>query len=120
RNPDGAFVKSSPESVSLAGAGAVSQMEGDVLKANLWNQPGKGAYPIASFTYLIAYKDLNNLKSKEQAQAVVDFFWWATHDGQQYCAKLNYAPLAPEVQTKVGAALSHFTYQGAALKPRGQ
>jgi phosphate transport system substrate-binding protein len=120
KNHDGEFVKASPESVSLAGGGAVSQMEGDVLKANLWNQPGKGTYPIASFTYLIAYRDLNNIKSKEQAQALVDFLWWVTHEGQKLCAKQDYAPLAHEVQKKVSTALSHFTYKGEALKHRGE
>jgi phosphate transport system substrate-binding protein len=120
KNHDGEFVKASPEAVSLAGVGAVSQLSGDVLKANLWNQPGKGAYPIASFTYLIAYRDLGNVKSKEQAQALVDFFWWATHDGQSLAAKQDYAPLAPEVQKKVAAALSHFTYKGEALKHRSE
>ena len=85
--------KSSPGSISKAGAGALNQLEGDVLKANLWNQAGEGTYPIASFTYLIAYRDLNNLKSKEQAQALLDFFWWATHDGQAFARELHYAPL---------------------------
>ena len=32
---------------------------------------GRRGYPIASFTYLIVYKDLKNLKSKEQAEALV-------------------------------------------------
>ncbi|HZE96094.1 MAG TPA: phosphate ABC transporter substrate-binding protein PstS [Planctomycetota bacterium] len=119
KNLEGEFIKASPESISLAGVGAVGQLQGDVLKANLWNQPGKGTYPIASFTYLIAYRDLNNLKSREQAQALVDYFWWATHEGQQYANKLEYAPLAPDVQHKVGDALGHFTYKGEALKPKG-
>jgi phosphate transport system substrate-binding protein len=118
KNLDGEFVRASPESVSLAGAGAVGQLEGDVLRASLWNQPGKGTYPIAAFTYLIAYRDLNNLKSQEQAQGLVDYLWWVTHEGQTYCSKLEYAPLAPDVRKKVDTALSHFTYRGQPIKPR--
>jgi phosphate transport system substrate-binding protein len=116
KNQDGNFVKAAPETVSLAGAGAVSKMEGQILAADIWNQPGQNAYPIASFTYLIVYKDLNNLPHKEAAQALVDFLWWATHDGQQYAAELDYAPLAPEVQAKVEQALEAVSYKGQSLR----
>ena len=101
KNKDGKFVKASPESVSKAGAGAVSGMKGQILAADIWNQPGAETYPIASFTYLIVYKDLKNLPDKQSAQELVSFLWWATHDGQEFAAELGYAPLAPEVQTKV-------------------
>ncbi|MGA2500156.1 MAG: phosphate ABC transporter substrate-binding protein PstS [Tepidisphaeraceae bacterium] len=118
KNKDGQFVKASPESISLAGAGAAAEFKGDVMAANLWNQGGEKTYPIASFTYLIVYKDLNNVKSKEQAQALVDFLWWATHGGQKMCSELEYAPLAPEVQAKVGETLMHLTYKGEAVTPQ--
>ncbi len=114
-NKGGEFVKASPETVSQAGAGAVSGMKGNILAANIWNQPGAQAYPISSFTYLIVYKDMNNLPSKQSAQTLVDFLWWATHDGQRYAAELDYAPLAPEVQAKVEQALKTITYKGQAL-----
>jgi phosphate transport system substrate-binding protein len=120
RNKSGKFVKASPDSVSQAGAGAVSGMKGNILAASIWDQPGAKAYPIASFTYLIVYKDLTNVKSKEQAQALVDFLWWATHDGQKFTKELYYAPLAPEVQKKVEQALKSITYKGEALKIGGK
>ena len=99
-NTDGKFVKASPETVSQAGAGAVSGMNGEILAADIWNQPGDQAYPISSFTYLIVYKDLNNLPSKQAAQTLVDFLWWTTHDGQRYAAELDYAPLAPKCKPR--------------------
>lgn len=114
-NKENKFLKASPESVSLAGAGAVSGMKGEILAANIWNQPGAGAYPIASFTYLIVYKDLNNLASQGDAQALVEFLWWATHDGQAFAAQLDYAPLATAVQEKVEMALKAITYKGQKL-----
>jgi phosphate transport system substrate-binding protein len=116
KNQDGNFVKAAPDTVSMAGAGAVSKMEGQNLAADIWNQPGENAYPIASFTYLIVYKDSNNLPNKEAAQALVDFLWWATHDGQQYAGELDYAPLAPEVQAKVEQALKAVSYKGQSLR----
>ena len=114
-NKDGKFLKASPESVSMAGAGAVSDMKGQILAANIWSQPGKGAYPIASFTYLIVYKDLNNLPGKNEAQALVDFLWWVTHDGQKFASELDYAPLAPAVQKKIEQALKTISYKGQGL-----
>ena len=119
QNKDGKFVKASPAAVSAAGAGAVDALKGNILAANIWDQPGAEAYPIASFTYLIVYKDLNNVKSPEQARALVDFMWWAAHEGQKYCTDLDYAPLAPAVQQKVEAALGEVTFQGQAVKPAG-
>lgn len=115
QNKEGKFVKASPESVSLAGEGAVSEMSGHVVHANIWNQAGENAYPISSFTYLIVYKDLDNVKSKEQAQQLLNFMWWATHDGEKLAAELDYAPLSQGVQQKVDEALKAITYKGEAL-----
>lgn len=115
QNKSGQFVKASPETVSLAGEGAVAEMKGHVVHANIWNQPGENAYPIASFTYLIVYKDLDNVKSREQAQQLLSFMWWATHDGEKLAAELDYAPLSQGVQQKVDEALKAVTYKGEAL-----
>jgi hypothetical protein len=90
-------------------------MKGNVLAADIWNQDGAEAYPISSFTYLIVYKDLNNVKSKEQASALIDFLNWAITDGQQLSSELDYAPLADGVRAKATEALKMITYQGAAV-----
>ena len=119
QNKNGKFVKASPQSVSMAGEGAVGGMKGHVVHANIWNQPGDQAYPIASFTYLIVYKDLGNVKSHEQAKALAEFLWWATHDGEKLAADLDYAPLSPAVQKKVEEALKVITYKGQALNVGG-
>ncbi len=118
RNQAGRFVKASPESIMAAGEAAAKELKGPVLAANLWNQAGEESYPIAALTYLIVYQDLKNLKSKEQAAALADFLWWATHEGQEFAAKLDYAPLAPAMLKKVEEALSTLRYAGQPL-PRG-
>jgi phosphate transport system substrate-binding protein len=115
RNKAGQFAMASPECVSRAGQSVADRLSGDVLKANIWDQPGRDVYPISSFTYLIAYKDLRSARTRQQAQAVVDFFWFATHDGQVLAPGLFYAPLAPEVQKKIESALDDFTFQGEAV-----
>jgi phosphate transport system substrate-binding protein len=112
KNKNGKFLKASPEAVSAAGAGAMEMMKGDVIAADIWNQPGDTAYPISGFTYVIIYKDLSNVKSKQQAEALVGFLRWAVNDGQAISPTLDYAPLASGVKQKVMDAISHVTYQG--------
>lgn len=116
RNKAGKFVKATPESVAKAVASAAGSMKGSVLSANTLDQEGEEVYPVSSLTYLIVYKDLKSVKSREQAQELVNFLWWATHEGQKFAPKLNYAPLAPEVQKKVEAALSGITFKGQSVK----
>ena len=53
-------------------------------------RPGKGVYPISSFTWLLLYE---NPKDKAQAKAMVDFMKWALTDGQKFAPDLGYAPL---------------------------
>ncbi|MFO0789420.1 MAG: phosphate ABC transporter substrate-binding protein PstS [Pirellulales bacterium] len=115
-NKAGKFVRATPAAISKAGASADFPKSGTLLAADIWNQPGEKAYPIASFTYVIVYKDMRNLPSEKAAQDLAGFLWWATHEGQRYAPELGYAPLAPEVVNKVEAALKTLNYKGAPLK----
>lgn len=119
QNRDGKYVTATAESVSAAGADSAGKLKGAVLAADIWNQPGEKAYPIASFTYIVVYKDLNNLPSKESAEEMLKFLRWVVGDGQKYAAQLGYAPLAPEVQERVQKALATVSYKGEALKAGG-
>lgn len=112
KNKDGNFIKATAQSVAVAGAEAARNMKGSILAVPLWNQAGKDVYPIAAFTYIIVYKDLNNLKSKEQAEALIGFLNWAASDGQKLASELDYAPLDPAVQKHVAEALKTVIYSG--------
>jgi phosphate transport system substrate-binding protein len=113
QNKAGKFVKASTEAVSAAGANAAGDLRGNVLAANIWNQPGETSYPIASFTYLIVYKDLGTAKSAEEAKALTDFIGWCMNDGQKYAQEMEYAPIAPSVKAKVDQALQSIAYKPA-------
>ncbi|MBX3358765.1 MAG: phosphate ABC transporter substrate-binding protein PstS [Phycisphaeraceae bacterium] len=115
KNTAGRFVRATPESVSAAGAGVAEGLTGTVLAADLWNQPIEAAYPAAAFTYIIVYKDLRTVKTASEAEALVSFLWWATHDGQALAVDLDYAPLAKPVQDRVGKAIKAITFQGQPL-----
>ena len=97
KNKDGNFVKPSLEATSAAAAGV--QMPDD-FRVSITNAAGKDAYPISGFTYLLVYKDA---KDAAKGKALVDFLWWALHDGQKLAPPLDYAPL-PEAGGGEGAA----------------
>jgi len=90
------------QSVTAAAAAAASQMPPD-FRVSITNAPGKGVYPISSFTWLLLYE---NPKDKAQAKAMVDFMKWALSDGQKYCGDLGYAPLPESVVKLELAALA--------------
>jgi len=102
QNMAGEFTKASVESVTLAAASAATQMPPD-FRVSITNAPGKGVYPISSFTWLLLYE---SPKNKAQAKAMVDFVKWALTDGQKYCADLGYAPLPESVVKLEMAALA--------------
>src|SRR5438445_2037957 len=52
KNVAGEFVKPSLASVSAAAAGTVKSMPDD-FRVSITNSPGKGAYPVSSFTWLL-------------------------------------------------------------------
>jgi len=99
QNTGGEFVKASVSSVTAAAAEAAGKMPPD-FRVSITNAPGKGVYPISSFTWLLLYE---NAKDKAQAKTMVDFMKWALTEGQKYCADLGYAPL-PEAVVKLEMA----------------
>ena len=93
QNMEGEYVVASLESVTAAAAIAAKQMPPD-FRVSITNAPGKGVYPISSFTWLLFYE---NPKDKPKAKTMVEFMKWALNDGQKFAQDLGYAPLPPEV-----------------------
>ena len=93
QNMEGEFVAASLDSVTAAAAVAAKQMPPD-FRVSITNAPGKGVYPISSFTWLLFYE---NPKDKPKARTMVDFMKWALSDGQKAASDLGYAPLPSEV-----------------------
>jgi len=101
QNGAGEFVTATVEAVSLAAAEAAKSMPAD-FRVSITNAPGKGVYPISSFTWLLLYE---NPKDKAQSKAMVDFLKWALTDGQKFAPDLGYAPLPESVVKLEMAAL---------------
>ena len=77
------------------------------------NAAGENAYPISSYTYILAYKDQ---KDADKGKALVDFLWWGIHDGEGFAKDLLYAPLPKEIVTRAEAKVNSITATGKPLR----
>ena len=100
KNAAGNFVKASLESVTAAAASA-PKMPAD-FRVSITNAPGKDAYPISSFTWLLIPEQS---KDAAKGKILADFLNWMVTDGQKMTAALTYAPLPDVVGQKVKDAI---------------
>ena len=97
QNSAGTFVTPSVESVTAAAASLVDKIPASSdYRLSIVNAPGREAYPISSFTWILAYVNQTN---PEKGRKLVDFVKWGLTKGQAYEPALYYAPL-PETMTK--------------------
>ncbi|HBG04083.1 MAG: phosphate ABC transporter substrate-binding protein PstS [Geobacteraceae bacterium GWC2_58_44] len=93
KNKAGVFVEPSIQSTSAAAAAAVKQMPAD-YRISLVNQPGKDAYPVVGFTWLLVYEQQ---KDAVKGKKIVEFLKWSMTKGQKMAAPMLYAPLPENV-----------------------
>jgi phosphate transport system substrate-binding protein len=53
----------------------------------------------------------------EKAKAMIQFLWWAVHDGQSYAQPLAYVPLPPPVVSLDEKTLRSIQFNGQAVMP---
>jgi len=125
QNADGTdFVEPTLATIAADAGSAATTLpapDGDWSQVSIVNEPGKDSYPIASFTYLLVYKDLSQVSgmTQDKAKAVVDFLNWAIHDGQQYSSDLLYVPLPDAVVKMDEQAISSIAFKGGAVPEFG-
>lgn len=100
KNAAGNFVKATLEGVTEAAASAKA-MPAD-FRVSITNAPGKTAYPISSFTWLLIPAQA---KDPKKGKIIADFLDWMVTDGQKMASQLSYAPLPDTVVEKVKAAI---------------
>ena len=100
KNAAGVFLKASLEGVTAAAASA-PKMPAD-FRVSITNAPGKDAYPISSFTWLLIPE-----QSKDSAKnkILADFLNWMVTDGQKMAGALSYASLPDSVVQKEKEAI---------------
>jgi phosphate transport system substrate-binding protein len=100
KNAAGNFVTASLDGVTEAAA-SVKTMPAD-FRVSITNAPGKTAYPISSFTWLLIPTPA---KDPKKGKIMADFLEWMVTDGQKMTSQLSYAPLPDSVVEKVKAAM---------------
>lgn len=93
KNSSGTFIKADLASVTAAAAGAAKSMPAD-FRVSIVNSPGKTAYPIASFTWLLIPEKIQDTGKRD---AIKNFLKWMLTDGQGQAEALSYAKLPKEV-----------------------
>jgi phosphate ABC transporter phosphate-binding protein len=88
RNADGRFIKADIASVSAAVQNP-STSDRD-LRMSITNSSGSGAYPIASYTWVLLPE---HIEDKGKKTGLVELVRWMLTFGQKSCAALGYAPL---------------------------
>jgi phosphate transport system substrate-binding protein len=96
KNLAGVFVKADFNSVTEAAAGAAKEMPAD-FRVSITNAPGKNAYPISSFTWLLIPDKIADATKKK---SITDFLQWMMTAGQADAQGLSYAPLPKPVIAK--------------------
>lgn len=112
KNAAGNYVEPNSDSVSIAAAGMADKMPED-LRFEITNAEGADAYPISGIVYVLAYKDQ---KDAAKGKNLVDFLWWATHDGEKFLKELHYAPLPAKLVQKVEAKINSLSNSGKPLR----
>src|SRR5579863_4159764 len=89
KNMAGNFVKADFSTVSDAAAGAAKDMPPD-FRVSITDAPGKNAYPISSFTWMLIPDKIDNAPKK---MAITEFLKWMLTTGQGDAQGMSYAPL---------------------------
>lgn len=103
RNSSGEFIKADLAGVTAAAAGAAKNMPDD-FRVSITDAPGKSAYPISSFTWLLIPQKFSDAAKRD---AMKGFIKWALADGQNDVEALSYAKLPKEVVAKELKALNN-------------
>jgi phosphate transport system substrate-binding protein len=102
KNSSGTTVKADLASVTAAAAGAAKDMPAD-FRVSITNAPGKNAYPISSFTWLLIPEKFSDAGKRD---AIKGFVSWMLTDGQNDTEALSYAKLPKEVVAMEKQALT--------------
>jgi phosphate transport system substrate-binding protein len=103
KNANGEYVTPSGASTTLAAQGVTLPAD---YRVSIANSKTPGAYPIATFTWILLYKQQSD---PANGKALVDFLWWAIHDGQKTAQQLDYAPLPASVVQSLEGTLKSVT-----------
>ncbi len=107
RNPSGEFVApSSSAATAAADAFAERIVKNRDFRLSIVNAASEGAYPVASWTYLLVAPHIEECR---RAEALLDLIEWSLMEGAESAEALNYAPLSLEIRVRALDALKVVT-----------
>jgi phosphate transport system substrate-binding protein len=112
KNASGNFVEPSLDAVTAAAAESLATTPDD-LRVSITNAAGASAYPVSSYTYILAYREQ---KDAAKGRALVEFLWWGLHEGEGYAKEMQYAPLPAEMVKRAEAKINSITSGGKPLR----
>jgi phosphate transport system substrate-binding protein len=117
QNAAGNFVVPTLQTILYAAQNATGTPNPQDLRLHIVNAAGAQSYPIATYTYILVYRDMsaNPSTTEAKAEALAHFLWWAIHDGQQYSSALIYVPLPANIVAADEQVLLTLNYQGTLL-----
>jgi phosphate transport system substrate-binding protein len=92
QNPAGQFIRADISSVTEAAR--TSNDSDPNARVSITAAPGKTAYPIATYTWLLIP---DQITGKDKKVALEELFRWMLTSGQRSCSALGYVPLPPVV-----------------------
>src|SRR5690606_3107884 len=102
---------------STAAAGSVKLAKDTDFRVSITNAPGKDAYPISSYTWLLVKVDN---KDGAKAKLIRDFLsWMITDEAQNMARELQYAPLPAEVRGLMAARIRALRADGKPIAMNG-
>ena len=109
-NQRGELVEPTAESISAAASGVIPAD----TRTSITNADAASAYPIATFTWMIIYKEQNySDRSKEQATATLNLLQYILSDeAQKITSEVHYAPLPAKAKELSLKNLKTVTYDG--------
>lgn len=113
KNQRGELVEPTAASISAAASGEIPAD----THTSITNSDAEGAYPIATFTWMIIYKEQNYAdRTKEQAAATLDLLQYILSDeAQAITSEVHYAPLPAKAKEISMQNLKTVTYDGETI-----
>jgi phosphate transport system substrate-binding protein len=111
KNKAGKFIVASVPAVTAAAAGVAKTLPANSdFRISIVDAPGPDSYPISSFTWILVYQ---HQRDAVKGKKLVDFLNWALTTGETEAPPLDYAPLPPEIATRVKAKVATIDFAGA-------
>jgi phosphate transport system substrate-binding protein len=113
RNAAGQFIDATLASVTAAAAASAQTIPPD-LRFSIVDAPSEGSYPIATATWLLAYRTMHD---QPKAVALTRLLWWATHDGQRFNQDLEFATVPDALTARSEEFIRQIMVNGMAALP---